>query len=228
LGHTTGREHHLLSDLEWHIFLIADFSANFIDIREQFPLFPRAECLDIAAEAGITHPVIPQSSVTAVLTSDFVLTKNDSKKTVIVRSAKYARELVKPRVQKNLELEKLYWQRRGIEWRLVTEYDINQVVVKNLMWLMRGAKERAPEPTLKQRFLDELKNVEPSGTLQDALGRVARCLAISSQEACLLFQWLTFYREIPCDISVRMELLAPYSSLRLWASEERTRHVRNA
>ncbi len=38
----TGRVHHLLSDIEWHMFLLLEFSPRVLDIREQFPL-PRSE-----------------------------------------------------------------------------------------------------------------------------------------------------------------------------------------
>jgi hypothetical protein len=41
LGATTGRMHHLFSDNEDHFFLMADYAAAVLDIREQFPLFPK-------------------------------------------------------------------------------------------------------------------------------------------------------------------------------------------
>ncbi len=35
---TTGRVHHLLSDIEFRSFLLFDWAEDVVDIREQFPL----------------------------------------------------------------------------------------------------------------------------------------------------------------------------------------------
>lgn len=42
-GLKSGRVHHLLSDLEYAIFLMAEYSTLIVDIREQFPLLPYGE-----------------------------------------------------------------------------------------------------------------------------------------------------------------------------------------
>lgn len=48
----TGRVHHLLSDVEWQLFLLLEFAPDVTDIREQYPL-AREDTLSIAAELRI-------------------------------------------------------------------------------------------------------------------------------------------------------------------------------
>ena len=55
-GNTTGRIHHLLSNMELSYFYILDWSDKVYDIREQYPLLDIAAVLEIADKAGIRYP----------------------------------------------------------------------------------------------------------------------------------------------------------------------------
>src|SRR3712207_6023293 len=55
-GWRHGRVHHLLSDLEAHVFFTYEWSRRVIEIKEQFPLLPLEETLAIAEEIGVAHP----------------------------------------------------------------------------------------------------------------------------------------------------------------------------
>ncbi|MCY1539566.1 hypothetical protein D9M68_751600 [compost metagenome] len=52
-----GRSCHLLSDLEYHYFLVCDSSNEIIDYREQFPLLPVSETQRCADELGSVRKV---------------------------------------------------------------------------------------------------------------------------------------------------------------------------
>ncbi|TVQ57973.1 MAG: hypothetical protein EA355_03075 [Rhodobacteraceae bacterium] len=69
---TTGRVHHYLSDTERNAFLIYDWAASVVDIREQFPL-DRGETRAIAEAMGVRHPTYPGTAVPVVMTTDFLL-----------------------------------------------------------------------------------------------------------------------------------------------------------
>ncbi len=73
-GITTGREHHLLSNLEYDCFLVLDWEESIVDIREQYPLLPLEETLALAEEIGIRHPTYPGSDDPVVCTTDFLIT----------------------------------------------------------------------------------------------------------------------------------------------------------
>ena len=135
LGRTTGRIHHLLSKNETAFFYILDASEKAIDIREQFPLLPVTETAEIAERLGIRHPRDPVSKYPYVMTTDFVITTQQGN---VARSVKLSSELKKTRVQEKLEIERAYWEKRDIEWRIVTEKEIDYQKSRNLEWVYLG------------------------------------------------------------------------------------------
>jgi hypothetical protein len=140
LGATTGRVHHLFSDNESCFFLMADYAADVVDIREQFPLFPESVTQSIAASLGIRHPSYPRSGVPVVMTTDFLLTQIDKfgKRSFVAISIKSADELSgrnRKSVLAKLEIERRYWLRCGIPWYLFTSAEIDKTVIDNLEWL---------------------------------------------------------------------------------------------
>src|SRR4051812_7772371 len=54
-GWKHGRVHHLFSDLERNVFLHYEVPFSVTDIREQFPLLPIEETVEIAREIGVKH-----------------------------------------------------------------------------------------------------------------------------------------------------------------------------
>jgi TnsA endonuclease N terminal/TnsA endonuclease C terminal len=136
-GLTVDRVHHLFSDLEVNAFFVFDLPLNnIIDIREQYPLLPLEETLDIAKRANIKHPVDPYTRVPIVLTTDFLLTiKRALIKTYHARAMKYEVDLDNPRVVEKFEIERRYWQARQVSWGYITEKSIPMQVVENARFL---------------------------------------------------------------------------------------------
>lgn len=132
MGWITGREHHLLSDLETYYFFILQWSGVPTDIREQFPLLPIEETLDIAGEIGVPHPANPYKKYPEVMTTDFLINIGEQR---IGRTAKYVKDLNSTRKIEKLEIERIYWERRGVNWGVVTEKEIDMTLVDNIMWV---------------------------------------------------------------------------------------------
>lgn len=131
-GSKTQRLHHLLSDLELAIFLTLDRSSHVTDIREQFPM--RVEdTARIAEELGLPHS--RYQGTLQVLTSDFLVDFDDPQRPTIAIQAKYSTDLQKPEVIERLELERRYWQEKGIPWFIVTEREVSKVAFANIQWL---------------------------------------------------------------------------------------------
>ncbi|HEV7926546.1 MAG TPA: TnsA endonuclease N-terminal domain-containing protein [Verrucomicrobiae bacterium] len=136
LSRKTGREHHLMSNLELDFFLILDLSPRVVDIREQFPLLPVAETMAIAQALGIRHPMDTRTKKPFVLTTDFLVTvRCDPRNDEEARTLKPANELASSRTLEKLEIERHYWRARNVDWAIVTDADISQIVVRNLRWL---------------------------------------------------------------------------------------------
>lgn len=129
---TTSRQHDLFSKLEHRAYLIYECS-SLLDIKEQKHL-PLELTLEIARQCGIRHPADRWTKVPIPLTTDLVLTiplPIGSK--LAARSIKYIKYLWKPRDIEKLELERRIYQYLKIDWGIITERDVPQGLVKNLL-----------------------------------------------------------------------------------------------
>ncbi len=134
-GVKTGREHHLLSDMETATFLLLDWSNAVTDIREQFPL-ERDVTRRIAAEMEVRHPIDSQSQTDIVMTTDFLVNFQTSNGTLLfARSVKPCGELDNDRTLEKQEIERRYWEIIKVDWGLITEKDLPAQRIKNLHWL---------------------------------------------------------------------------------------------
>jgi hypothetical protein len=135
-GWKTGREHHLMSNLELDFFYMLEWSCRVVDIREQYPLLPVEETVTIASALGIRHPTNPKTKQPIALTTDFLITARREPRNVDeARTIKPASELQSLRTMQKLEIERHYWGARNVDWGIVTDADISQNVVRNLRWL---------------------------------------------------------------------------------------------
>lgn len=131
-SHLTGRIHHVLSDLEFAVFLLLDFNTAVTDIREQFPL-NRDDTLRISKDAQLWHP--SQGGTNLVMSSDFLVNSTSKTQPKFAIQAKYSEALKDPRTVEKIEIERRYWQLKKIPFFLVTEKEIDKVVVSNIEWL---------------------------------------------------------------------------------------------
>lgn len=135
-GIKTDRQYELLSDLERDYFYILDFSENVMDIREQYPLLPIEETMNIAMELGIKHPADPKSGEPIVMTSDFLVTlRNKNEYIELARTIKYKDDLLNKRILEKFEIERVYWKRKQINWGIVTEQEIDKIVAHNISFI---------------------------------------------------------------------------------------------
>lgn len=130
------RQYEFLSDLERNYFYLLEYSDLVVDIREQFPLLPIEETLIIAEELGIKHPTHPQTKEPIVMTTDFVVTKLEQGQPVnLARTLKYKDDLMDKRVIEKFEVEREYWERKGIDWGIVTELEVPKEMALNISFV---------------------------------------------------------------------------------------------
>lgn len=136
LGWKSGRLHHYLSEhfeLAHHYQI--EWAMDVIDIREQYPLLPLEKTLFIAQKLGIRHPIDPKTKHPIVMTTDMLLTvRSGGQHSFIAHSIKPSAKLNR-RVLEKLQIEKYYFEDLNIEWKLITENQINYDLVKNVGWL---------------------------------------------------------------------------------------------
>lgn len=130
-----GRTCHLHSQLETDWFYAFHALPGLKDLREQYPL-ELEETLAIADQLGIVHPTDPKSQEPCVATTDFLLTFQDGLRELEGAIAiKPAADLASERVLEKLEIERVFWSARNIDWRLLTEKELPRALVKNMRWL---------------------------------------------------------------------------------------------
>lgn len=137
LGWKIRRIYQLISTLEYMYFLTVQWEDNVIDIREQFPLLPIEQTIFIAEELGIRYPsLFKRNGEEIVMTSDFVITiKNGDNIYDIVRTVKTMNDLAKKRTREKLKIEEEFYNKKGSDWGIVTEQQINFVLANNLDYL---------------------------------------------------------------------------------------------
>ena len=155
---SVGRVHHLLSGIELLAFLVFDQFEQTIDIREQYPL-PINDTLDICSRLGIRHPQTHGSL--NVVSTDLLV--DLSPKEQLAVAVKPSKELSKPRVLEKLQIEKTYWEARGVDWKIFTEREISDGMRENLLWIQPYLN---PDMTAYQQLGDS--------DVQDLLHRLKR------------------------------------------------------
>ncbi|MBP2241609.1 hypothetical protein J2Z40_002172 [Cytobacillus eiseniae] len=134
-GWKTKRKHQLLSDLELSYFYYLEWSNKVVDIREQFPL-DREDTLDISSQKNIPHPFEENTQTPIVMTTDFLATcRAGNEIFFIARSIKPSEELEDPRVCEKLEIERQYWEDKGVEWAIIDEKVMPEQFFKNLKYI---------------------------------------------------------------------------------------------
>lgn len=135
-GIKTCRQHDFLSDMERNYFYFLEYADGIIDIREQFPLLDIEETIQIADELGVNHPKNPKTGEYIVMTTDFLLTiEYEDGLSEIARTIKSKNDLLDKRILEKFEIERVYWTRKGIDWGIVTEEEIDKVIAHNIMYV---------------------------------------------------------------------------------------------
>jgi len=136
-GLQVSRQHHLLSALEYYLFLIMDFRDDVVDIREQFPLFPLSLSRKIALTLGADHPQVVGSKVLIpfVMTTDLLVTfRNNGKLRHVAFCVKPDEELCKPKVLAKIEIERVWWESIGVVFKIFIGNDDVKTQSHNILW----------------------------------------------------------------------------------------------
>lgn len=157
-GWKTKRIHHFLSKLERDYFYVLEWNHSVVDIREQYPL-TREDTLFIAENKGLKHPTDPKSQIPIVMTTDFLITLSNSEGiTHVARTIKPSKELENERTIEKFEIERSYWEQRGIDWGIITEKEMPKNMIENVEWLHSSyfEIEDLPSSTL-QTYIQQMK-----------------------------------------------------------------------
>jgi len=206
-GIKTGRIHHLLSRNEDDYFTLQDHDDNVLDIREQFPL-RLTETLQIASKLNIRHPRI--NGFPFVLTTDFLLITRDGP---IARTIKMVSDLEKPEVREKFAIEYEYWRSKNIDWKIVTEKQINFEKAKNLRWLDSSVHPVSiiQDPALLQDALQLFQTLYRDLTIpfSDILYGVESFYNLPAGTSMAIFKHLIRTNVISVNLDQKIDLTEP-------------------
>jgi hypothetical protein len=113
------------------------------DIREFYPLFNMEEIIRDKRGIDFNKFADKESGAKYVFTTTFLVTyKNDENKDCfLARSVKSADELEKKYIVEKFEVERRYWESKGIDWGLITQKDIPIAKSKNIEWVYSSLDE---------------------------------------------------------------------------------------
>ena len=145
-----------------------------------------------------------------VMTTDFVITTPQGN---VARSVKLSSELEKTRVQEKLEIERAYWEKRDIEWRIVTEKEIDYQKARNLEWVYRAwcYPQMLPDGILAGEVADSFLDLfeKTSLPITEIARETERTFGLEPGLGLTTFQYLLLQKQIPSvNLSVPLDLVS--------------------
>lgn len=229
-GNKVPRQYEFLSDLERDYFYLLEFSDVVVDIREQYPLLPMEETLLISEGLGIKHPIDPRTQEPIVMTTDFIVTTNGKKNTNVARTIKYKNDLANERVLEKFEIERVYWERQGIDWGIVTESEISKIMATNIAFVHGYAD---------LRYIDGFQDIDQSELTEFSIYLIGRLLSeelslreiaqqleknygLTAGSGIALFKHLVITKAVEIDLSEKLNVgqIIPIEAVRTDFSEK--------
>lgn len=207
LGRKTGRLHSYLSrnELEYHYIL--EYNPLVTDIREQFPM-RLCDTLRIAEKLGIRHPVV--NGFPYVMTTDFLITASSR---LYARTVKMVKDLSNPRVLEKFRIEAEYWREHEIDWKIVTEREINKDKAANIEWLYSGESlsvvipDEAVCEQFKGMFFDLYQ--DPQVSFRECIDKTESFFGVPSGTALCALKEFILNGTIHVDMEHRLDLRDP-------------------
>lgn len=212
-GTRFGRDIHLLSDIEFRLFLLLDWAENVVDLREQYPLDLELSCL-AAKELGIKHPSYPGTQDLAVMTVDFLVTTTEpAAGRYVAFNAKADSEADDERSMEKLEIQRTVLAAMQVEHVIVFGSMLPRQKTTNLEWL-RGAILKPGELEMwpgyfiemAQRFMLHLqyaRQAEPTTKLAET------CVEFDSIQGVVPGTGMRVARMLMCQKDVVFDLSHP-------------------
>ena len=196
-SYKTNRVHHFLSRNELSFFYLLEWSEKVLDIREQFPLLDVELATDVARSAGIRYPKDNISGFPYILTCDFMITTECGLK---ARTIKSTSDLRNKRTLEKLEIERQYWEALGIDWRIITENEIDFQKVKHIEWLYTAVElpEHLADHRCRKAILERLE----STSVQQAAIWFDKQHGYPAGSGLYLIKHLMWHKKIICEMDI--------------------------
>ena len=187
------RSRHALSQIEANLIFVVEMADNVADSREQFPLkLPDTKL--IASKLGISHPISPDGKSEIMSTDLLIDYKNGTQRAIAIKSSS---DLFNARVIEKLQIEKEYWNDKGVDWKLITERDFPDALVYNVRQLRSYFQIQDNLSSVLFEKLKEYKSREHS--ISKVIGIISKEMKIPSGRGMEIFKHLCAKRLLKFD-----------------------------
>ena len=206
-GWKTNRVHHLQSDIMTGFFYLLEWDDRVQDIRETFPLLDAFDELSIDEDLDFNLFKNTENKEQYVLTTSFLITTyKEEKKEYFARSIKNSYELEKKTTLEKLEIERRYWNRKGIDWALITEKEIPINRVKNIEWVHNSFFDNVYSGEMLDEKLLKYINNNINMPLKDILEKFDEDNMFEEGTSLSIFKYLISCKRVDIDMDIKIDL----------------------
>ncbi len=223
-GIKTGRIHHFMADIGTYYFYLLEFDeANKImDIREFYPLLDFDEVVHDKQDISKNLFVDKKTGCPYVLTTTFLVTVRlkNGKTSYAARSVKSSKILERKTTLEKLEMERRYWQIKGVDWALVTDKDINRDKAKNIEWALSSI-HMLPDTGFTENDIIELGSAlqfrldNSTKSIRSVIADFDNDYALDTGSGLFLFRYLIAIKAVKVDMEAPIDLNAPANNVQV-------------
>ena len=127
-GNPFNRDRHFLSQNEVRYYFATSWSNRLIDFREQYPLLPIDDTLEIARALSFKHPTDNRRRPVVMTADALLIIAGPGDPYRAVRTVKEIKDLCDPRTLEKLEIERQYFHFHGVDdWGIVTDTELKKL-----------------------------------------------------------------------------------------------------
>jgi len=233
-SHKANRIVHLLTDTQLRYFYLLEWSEAVIDINEQYPCLHIETIQDQLDENLVKRLSDKQTGISHVMLTTFLVTaiNDQGMEYQFARTLKDAAELEKKATIERLELQRLYWKSRNVDFGIVTSNEIPVQRSKNIEWVMPALNLEEFGLTKHEtiQYAEQLINgiSATDNSLNSILNSFDRQMRTEVGTGLLIFRHLIASRRIQIDLDMEMNLERTPSELKVIVHEHRRGGAKHA
>ncbi|OAA87814.1 heteromeric transposase endonuclease subunit TnsA [Clostridium ljungdahlii] len=207
-GYKTKRIHHIQSDNQLRVFLILEWNESVKDIEENVELKDLEIIINDVENLRLDKFTDKETGKLYQLHTNFLVTiKRSNIEEQVAISVKGLSELKRKTVIEKMEIERRYWNSKGILFYVVTEKQIDKQFVDNIKWVRetlmdRGIKDKRELAESLCYFLQENRERK----LNEVLEKFDTNVGANEGTALFIFRYLIGIKEIAVDMEKSINL----------------------
>lgn len=211
MGIKSGRIHHLQSDNQYRAFLYFEWSDRVIDIRESYPLIDIMETIDTKDDLRFDKFSDKEKQKQFVITTNFLLTIDNGGGDIayVARTIKNTTELSRAITGERLEIERRYWQAKGIEWMIITEKELDRHYVKNIEFVREAILPSQYQEAQLQEYSNKLALLlinNADKTIRRVFSEFERILKLDEGVGLFVWRYLIAKKKVKVDMKKKIDI----------------------